>query len=116
MTRAASPNPAGLVMKYIVTAAGIILAAYLVWALGSLILPVSVGALLAYICRPLVARLERLGVAALGQGLDGLGHLALSVSALAGSRRVASPGGGRKIATGPRGPPVIIESLPLAFR
>jgi predicted PurR-regulated permease PerM len=59
MTLAASPKPAGIVIKYLVTAAAVLLAGYLVWALRSLILPVSVGGLLAYICRPLVARLER---------------------------------------------------------
>src|SRR5215468_5027531 len=59
MTGAASPKPAGVVIKYVVTAAAVVPAAYLVWALRSLILPVSAGGLLAYICRPLVARLER---------------------------------------------------------
>jgi predicted PurR-regulated permease PerM len=59
MTGAASPKPAEVVIKYVVTAAAVVLAAYLVWALRSLILPVSAGGLLAYICRPLVARLER---------------------------------------------------------
>jgi predicted PurR-regulated permease PerM len=59
MTGAASPKPAWVVIKYVVTAAAVVLAAYLVWALRSLILPVSAGGLLAYICRPLVARLER---------------------------------------------------------
>ena len=59
MTGAASPKPAGVVIKYVFTAAAVVLAAYLVWALRSLILPVSAGGLLAYICRPLVARLER---------------------------------------------------------
>jgi predicted PurR-regulated permease PerM len=58
MTGAASPNP-GVMIKYVVTATAVVLAAYLVWALRSLILPVSAGGLLAYICRPLVARLER---------------------------------------------------------
>jgi predicted PurR-regulated permease PerM len=59
MTRAASPTRAGVVTRWIVTAAAVALATYLVWALKSLIVPASVGALLAYICRPLVARLER---------------------------------------------------------
>jgi predicted PurR-regulated permease PerM len=59
MTGAATPKPAGVVIKYVVTAATVVLAAYLVWAMRSLILPVSVGGLLAYISRPLVARLER---------------------------------------------------------
>jgi hypothetical protein len=49
----------GVATKYVVTAAAAILAAYLVWGLRSLIVPAFVGGLLAYICRPLVARLER---------------------------------------------------------
>ena len=59
MTGNASPKRAGVVTKWIVTAAAVALAVYLVWALKSLIVPASVGGLLAYICRPLVARLER---------------------------------------------------------
>ena len=59
MTGAGSAEPAAVVIKYVVTAGAVFLAAYLVWALRSLILPVSMGGLLAYICRPLVARLER---------------------------------------------------------
>ena len=59
MTGAASSKPAGVVIKYVVAAATVFLAAYLVWGLRSLIVPASVGGLLAYICRPLVARLER---------------------------------------------------------
>jgi predicted PurR-regulated permease PerM len=51
--------PGGAAFKAVVTAAAVALAAYLVWALRSLIVPVAVGGLLAYICRPLVARLER---------------------------------------------------------
>jgi predicted PurR-regulated permease PerM len=39
--------------------AALALTVYLVWGLRSLIVPASVGGLLAYICRPLVARLER---------------------------------------------------------
>ena len=54
----------------IVTAAVVVLAASLVWGLRSLIVPVSVGGLLAYICRPLVARLERYWIPrGLGVGL-----------------------------------------------
>jgi predicted PurR-regulated permease PerM len=59
MTGAASSKPAGVVIKYVVTVATVLLAVYLVWGLRSLIVPASVGGLLAYICRPLVARLER---------------------------------------------------------
>jgi predicted PurR-regulated permease PerM len=49
----------GAALKAVVAAAAVALGAYLVWALRSLIVPVAVGGLLAYICRPLVARLER---------------------------------------------------------
>jgi predicted PurR-regulated permease PerM len=40
-------------------AAGVALGGYLVWELRSLIVPMAVGGLLAYIVRPFVARLER---------------------------------------------------------
>jgi predicted PurR-regulated permease PerM len=59
VTRTASPKPAGVVIKYVVTAGTVVLVAYLVWGLRSLIVPAWVGGLLAYICRPLVVRLER---------------------------------------------------------
>src|SRR5262245_42093889 len=39
--------------------AGLILCAALLWGLRSLILPIAAGALLAYVCYPLVANLER---------------------------------------------------------
>ena len=39
--------------------AGALVAAYLIWGLRSLIVPIAVGSLLAYVCYPLVARLER---------------------------------------------------------
>jgi predicted PurR-regulated permease PerM len=42
-----------------VAAAGALLAAYLLWKLRSLIVPVVVSGLMAYICRPLVTHLER---------------------------------------------------------
>jgi predicted PurR-regulated permease PerM len=51
--------PAAVVPTYVAAAAAVALAAYLLWALRSLIVPVFVGGLLAYICRPLVGRLER---------------------------------------------------------
>jgi predicted PurR-regulated permease PerM len=57
--RARRPMRAAVVTRYIVAAAAAALAAYLVWALRSLVVPVVVGGLLAYICRPLVGRLER---------------------------------------------------------
>jgi predicted PurR-regulated permease PerM len=59
MIRAGGSSPAGVVLKCVVTVAAVVLAAYLVWGLRNLILPASVGGLLAYICRPLVARIER---------------------------------------------------------
>jgi len=55
----AGSSPAGVVLKCVVTTAAVVLAAYLVWGLRSLIVPASVGGLLAYICRPGGARLER---------------------------------------------------------
>jgi predicted PurR-regulated permease PerM len=59
MRRAGNTKAAGIIIRYVVTVAAIVLTAYLVWALRRLIVPVSVGGIMAYICRPLVARLER---------------------------------------------------------
>ena len=59
MTPAVSPKPAGVVLKYVVALAAVVLAAYVVWGLRTLIVPMFVGGVLAYICRPVVARLER---------------------------------------------------------
>jgi len=59
VTRFAGSSPEGVVLKCVFTAAAVVLVGYLVWGLRSLIVPASVGGLLAYICRPLVARLER---------------------------------------------------------
>ena len=50
---------ARMLFKSAVAATGLLLSAYLLWKLRSLIPPVAVGGLAAYICRPLVARLER---------------------------------------------------------
>ena len=55
MTSAASRTA----IKAAIAAAGVAVGACLVWGLRSLIVPVVVGALLAYICRPLVLRFER---------------------------------------------------------
>lgn len=52
-------SPAGTLFKSVVAAAGALVAAYLFWKLRSLIIPIVVGSLIAYICRPLVVRLER---------------------------------------------------------
>jgi len=55
-------NAAGVVLKCVLAAAAFALASYLLWGLRTLIVPVAVGGLLAYICRPAVARLERGGI------------------------------------------------------
>jgi predicted PurR-regulated permease PerM len=59
MTLTDTPSRPGMVFKSLTAAAGVALGASLVWGLRSLIVPVTVGGLLAYIVRPLVARLER---------------------------------------------------------
>jgi predicted PurR-regulated permease PerM len=59
MTATASPKRASVVIRSVVTLAAVLLAAYLVWGLRGFIVPAFVGGLLAYICRPVVARLER---------------------------------------------------------
>ena len=59
MTPADTSSRARIVFKSLVAAAGVLLGAYLVWGLRSLIVPAAVGGLLAYICRPFVALLER---------------------------------------------------------
>jgi len=51
--------PAGTLFKVVVAASGVLLSAYLLWKLRTLIPPVAIGGLAAYICRPLVAHLER---------------------------------------------------------
>jgi predicted PurR-regulated permease PerM len=48
-----------MLFKSAVAAAGLLLSAYLLWKLRSLIVPVAVSGLMAYICRPLIAHLER---------------------------------------------------------
>ena len=50
---------AGMLFKSVVASAAILLAAFLLWALRSIVVPVVVSGLLAYICRPVVAGLER---------------------------------------------------------
>jgi predicted PurR-regulated permease PerM len=45
--------------RWLGAVAGALVAAYLIWGLRSLIVPIAVGSLLAYVCYPLVARLER---------------------------------------------------------
>lgn len=80
MTGAARAKPARLVIGVLIAAAAAALTAYLVWGLRTLIVPAFVGGLLAYICRPLVARLERYWMPrglAVGLLLLALGLLAL---------------------------------------
>jgi predicted PurR-regulated permease PerM len=62
VTPADRSHRAGRVVKVLAAAAAVGLGASLVWGLRSLIVPVAVGSLLAYLCRPLVARLERLRI------------------------------------------------------
>ncbi len=52
-------SSARMLFKSAVAAAGVIVAIYLLWKLRRLIIPVAVGGLMAYICRPLIAHLER---------------------------------------------------------
>jgi predicted PurR-regulated permease PerM len=59
VTGATSRKPAGVAFKWFVAVAAVGVVASLVWGLRSLIVPVFVGGLLAYICRPLVTGLER---------------------------------------------------------
>ena len=49
----------GLLIKSVVATTGLLLGAFLLWALRSLIVPVAVSGLLAYVCRPVVTSLER---------------------------------------------------------
>lgn len=59
MIGAGSPKGVSVVITWGVALAAMVLAASLLWGLRMLIVPASVGGLLAYICRPLVAALER---------------------------------------------------------
>ena len=59
MIRVGRARPTAVVLKCAAAVAALALTVYLVWGLRSLIVPASVGGLLAYICRPLVARFER---------------------------------------------------------
>jgi len=56
----AKPRPFASVFKILALVAGAVLAAGLLVGLRSLILPIAAGALLAYVCAPLVANLERI--------------------------------------------------------
>ncbi len=50
--------PAGTLFKIVVAAIGVLLSAYLIWKLSSLIVPVTVSGMMAYVCRPVIAHLE----------------------------------------------------------
>jgi predicted PurR-regulated permease PerM len=76
----------GTLVKSLAAVAGVLLAAGLLWGMRSLIVPVAVGSLLAYVCYPLVAGLERLR---LTRGLAiGLLLLAFAVAGLFLIKRV----------------------------
>jgi predicted PurR-regulated permease PerM len=55
----AESKPASTALRVGTALAAVGLSVWLVWSLRSLILPVAVGSLLAYVCQPLVAALER---------------------------------------------------------
>lgn len=59
MSTPANPTGAGAIIKSLAALAAVAIAAYLVWGLRRFIVPAFAGGLLAYICRPVVARLER---------------------------------------------------------
>ena len=59
MTRAASASRTSVAVTWIVAVAAVVVMVWVVWGLRSLIVPAFVGGVLAYICRPLVAGLER---------------------------------------------------------
>jgi predicted PurR-regulated permease PerM len=59
MTTSASPTRAGVAITGVVTCVAAAVGAYLMWCLRGFIVPAFVGGLLAYICRPMVTRLER---------------------------------------------------------
>ena len=75
--------------KSIVAAAGIALAAYLTWELRSLILPITAGGLVAYVCRPLVTGMERLRLPrGLAIGMLLAGFLGASLVIVVGVRAI----------------------------
>ncbi len=61
-SRDSHPSAVEIVLKSLGVIAGAILAGLLLWGIRSLILPVVVGGLLAYICSPVLVGLERYGV------------------------------------------------------
>jgi predicted PurR-regulated permease PerM len=80
-----SPGPVEVVFKSIAAVAGAALGIWLLWGIRSLIVPVAVGGLLAYICHPLVAGLERYRVTrglAIGLLLLAFGSAAILIVSL----------------------------------
>jgi len=76
-----------VIVRWLGAVAGAIVAAYLIWGLRTLIVPIAVGALLAYVCAPLVARLERYRLTrGLAIGLLMLAFLAIGVVLVIGIR------------------------------
>ena len=59
VTRAASAPRTSVAVTWVVAVAAVVVMAWVVWGLRGLIVPAFVGGVLAYICRPLVAGLER---------------------------------------------------------
>ena len=59
MSATENPKRAAIVVTSVLGLAAILFAAYLVWGLRGFIVPAFVGGLLAYICRPMISRLER---------------------------------------------------------
>ncbi len=85
-----APLGSGLLLKRLVALAAVGLGGWLVFELRGLIVPVLVGGLLAYICSPLVTRLERLRLprdAAIASMLVGLSLVGVLV--VNGARGVA---------------------------
>ena len=62
MAPTSSPSALEVVLKSLAAVAGALLGIYLLWGIRGLVIPVVVGGLLAYICDPLIAGLERYGV------------------------------------------------------
>jgi predicted PurR-regulated permease PerM len=65
--------------RWLGAVAGALVAAYLIWGLRSLIVPIAVGGLLAYVCHPVLSRLERYRLRSLAIVLLMLGFLSVGV-------------------------------------
>ena len=75
-----------MIGRWLGAVAGALVAAYLIWGLRSLIVPIAVGSLLAYVCYPLVAALERWLTRGLAIVLLMLAFLAVGVVLASGIR------------------------------